>query len=489
MDFSPNQFNNQKESVRQGFARASGFHRAIHFHSRRIFSKTQDMSAGYHTTGPITFLLTAGAIGFATTLSTLYTTSYGVSIDGVHMGIVSQQEVVLQAISDVQKQGEDILGEKYQVENVIEYEFGLHLKSELTDSTAVEHYLYSQLDDLGTVLARHAVMFQGKQVAVLENEGDLQKVLDDIIASYATEETVSGSFVEDIHIEIVYDGKFTSTDVLFDMLTENTTGETEYTVQTGDTFNAIAYNNDMSASDLKALNPSVDPDRLYVGNVISVKEVIPLLSVILVNEESYLEAIPCPVEEVNDSSLYKGNSKVLTQGEEGEADVIANVSYLNGREVEREILESTTLREPTVTVKAVGTAERPAYASYGSYIWPTTGRISSYFGARTLYGAYNYHSGLDIATDYGTPVIAADGGTVTYSGWKDSYGNIVILTHDNGQQTYYAHNSSLVVSVGQKVARGQTIAKVGSTGNSTGNHLHFEVRINGQAVNPLSYLP
>ena len=116
------------------------------------------------------------------------------------------------------------------------------------------------------------------------------------------------------------------------------------------------------------------------------------------------------------------------------------------------------------------------------------GTITSYYGGRYIFGSYDFHLGLDIACPYGTAIQAADGGTVTYSGWKGSYGNLVVITHDNGMQTYYAHNSSLLVSVGDKVYQGQTIAAAGMTGSATGYHCHFEVRVNGSTVNPLSYL-
>ena len=94
-----------------------------------------------------------------------------------------------------------------------------------------------------------------------------------------------------------------------------------------------------------------------------------------------------------------------------------------------------------------------------------------------------------IAGPDGTPVYAADGGTVTYSGWMGGYGYLVEINHGNGYVTRYGHNSSLTVSVGDHVYKGQQIARVGSTGNSTGNHCHFEVRYNGVARNPLNYLP
>ena len=257
----------------------------------------------------------------------------------------------------------------------------------------------------------------------------------------------------------------------------------------GDTFNGIAYRNDMSVSDLKALNPDVNINRLMIGQVLNVKEEIPVLSVTTTEHQTYNEAIPCPVETVKDDNMYEGDSKILVQGTEGEARVVADVTFVNGYERERTVVSSTTLREPTTTTQAVGTKERPKTASKGYYIWPITGRINSYFGGRYIFGSYSYHSGIDIKANYGAAIKASDGGTVTFSGWKGTYGKLVIITHDNGAKTYYAHNSSLLVSAGDKVYQGQTIAKAGSTGRSTGNHCHFEIRINGSAVNPLNYLP
>lgn len=119
-----------------------------------------------------------------------------------------------------------------------------------------------------------------------------------------------------------------------------------------------------------------------------------------------------------------------------------------------------------------------------SLIRPVNGTISCRYGNR---GSY-YHTGLDIACPNGTPIMAAASGTVTYAGYHYSYGNLLIVSHGNGVQTYYAHCSRLYVGVGQSVSQGQTIAAVGSTGNSTGNHLHLEVRVNGAAQNPQNYV-
>lgn len=122
-----------------------------------------------------------------------------------------------------------------------------------------------------------------------------------------------------------------------------------------------------------------------------------------------------------------------------------------------------------------------------SLIKPVSGVISSRFGANSRIRSSS-HTGLDIANSTGTPIVAAASGTVTFSGYKGSYGNMVVISHGNGVQTYYGHCSKLYVSAGQKVTQGQKIAAVGSTGNSTGPHLHLEVRVNGVAYNPQNYV-
>ena len=115
---------------------------------------------------------------------------------------------------------------------------------------------------------------------------------------------------------------------------------------------------------------------------------------------------------------------------------------------------------------------------------PVSGTVTSRYGSRSR----GFHTGMDIATAAGTPITSIATGTVVYSGWKGSYGNLVIVDHGNGVQSYYAHCSSLNVSVGQTVNGGTVIAGVGSTGNSTGPHLHLEIRVNGSTVNPQNYL-
>lgn len=120
-------------------------------------------------------------------------------------------------------------------------------------------------------------------------------------------------------------------------------------------------------------------------------------------------------------------------------------------------------------------------------IWPTEGEISSPYGLR--WGGTDFHPGIDIANDFGTPIVAAADGVVTYAGWNSGgYGNMVDVEHGNGIMTRYGHAEAVVVSEGQTVKKGQLIAYMGSTGFSTGPHLHYEVQISGQQVNPAPYL-
>ena len=133
----------------------------------------------------------------------------------------------------------------------------------------------------------------------------------------------------------------------------------------------------------------------------------------------------------------------------------------------------------------------PSGGGNGSFVWPCSGTITSYYGWRVhpIFGTRKYHSGMDIGVDYGTPIHAAAAGVVVYSGWMGGYGYAIMIDHGGGLVTIYGHNSSLSVSEGQRVSQGQVVALAGSTGYSTGPHCHFEVRLHGEVTEPLNYLP
>jgi len=211
-----------------------------------------------------------------------------------------------------------------------------------------------------------------------------------------------------------------------------------------------------------------DEEKLYVANFTEAEDIINQLK----------EKNSKNMDNITISEKYETQMQDFTTVE----DAVSNL-YVQKPQV-------TVAKNKTTSVGSVNTATTIAggKVSLGiSLARPVSGIISSRFGARSSIRS-SAHTGLDIATSTGTPVLAASSGTVTFSGRKGSYGNLLVITHSNGVQTYYGHCSKLYVSAGTTVTQGQTVAAVGSTGNSTGPHLHFEIRVNGVAYNPQNYL-
>lgn len=190
----------------------------------------------------------------------------------------------------------------------------------------------------------------------------------------------------------------------------------------------------------------------------------------------------------NSSSYYEGSSKVKTEGVKGETLQTYRVTYKDDTQVSKELVSEKTVKSPVNKVVLIGT--KKSTASTGKYRWPTQSvYVTSYYGPRMLRGKYDYHIGIDLRAAKGTNIYAADGGKVTHAAYLGSYGYLIKIQHDNGDETYYAHLSKMSVKVGDRVYKGQVIAKSGTTGNVTGPHLHFEIRKNGKTVNPINYLP
>lgn len=203
------------------------------------------------------------------------------------------------------------------------------------------------------------------------------------------------------------------------------------------------------------------------------------------------KTIPFETTYVDSSDMYTDESKVTTEGADGKKLATDRVVTVDGEKVSSTEISSEVIEEPVNKVVTRGTATRPASSvSSGYFSWPCSGSITSYFGYREDVPQYGYdHTGIDIAVPEGTPIYAAADGTVESStGWSNSYGYVVFIDHGNGFETIYGHNSSLAVSPGQTVKKGQVIAYAGATGKATGTHCHFEVILNGVYQNPLNYL-
>lgn len=203
----------------------------------------------------------------------------------------------------------------------------------------------------------------------------------------------------------------------------------------------------------------------------------------------------------NSSTLYKGTKKTTQKGKNGTVQITELTTYIDSKKAYTGIVSEVVTKEPVNEIVLIGTKSNSSASGYApskSFIWPARGAyaISSYYGYRSAsISGWSYHGGIDIVLGYGSsagiPVVASASGTVVVanSGWR-GYGHTVVIDHGNGIKTRYAHMypGSIAVRVGQKVYQGQQIGRIGSTGNSTGPHLHFEVLVNGYKVNPLPYI-
>ena len=442
-----------------------------------------------HQLRPSRFLAAALLIGAVSTAVTLYTPGYAVTVDGQELGVVASK-AQFEAIEDrVEDRVSRILGQEYSMDGHVRFQWRVVNKRELSSLAGVETYLFNQVSEVthGCVLT-----LDGQELITLANGQELEALLDSLKAPYVNENTISAEFTTplELHYEYVDVGHI-SDDLsqIKALLTSNTVEAATYTVQKGDTTSVIAQRQDMSLSELLAMNPGVDANKLMIGQELTVRQSVPYLGVRTVDQVTYEDVVAPPVEYVDDDSMYQGDTKVLDPGVEGLNRVTARITYISGNEDHRDILETVVLSEPQTKVVAQGTKERPKTMPKGYFIWPVSGRVTSGYGGRSLFGTYNFHGGIDIYVPRGTSVKAADGGTVVKAEWNNSYGYYVEISHGNGKTTLYAHNSSLLVHVGDKVYQGQTIAKSGATGNVTGPHCHFEVRINGNRQNPRNYLP
>ncbi len=260
-----------------------------------------------------------------------------------------------------------------------------------------------------------------------------------------------------------------------------------YEVQSGDTLSQIAEKTNVPMDKIISLNDAIDSETATIraGQEITITMPEPPLSVEWEEQKYYEEDYDADIIYIDNDSWYTTEEVTRQEPSAGHRKVAAVISYRNDKETGREIIKEEVTMEAVPKIVEKGTKIPP------TYIKPISGgRLSSGFGGRKAptRGASTYHKGVDWSVPKGTTVVASSGGAVTKAGWGSGYGYVIYIQHPDGRETRYGHLSKVLVSAGQTVKQGQKIALSGNTGRSTGPHLHFEIRINGTAVNPLKYL-
>lgn len=378
--------------------------------------------------------------------------------------------------------------DSFSVDAVPVFNIALQRQQQPMDEDAVCDAILSTAGD--SIVEATGLYVDGAFVGAMSSRDEMDEVLDLLQESYGAGENTKTQRVEFVQELEKTDGLYPVSTVkgsgdMRDLLTAQSVVKRTYTIQPGDTLSAVALMHDLTVSDLRQMNPQYkDSDMLMAGEDLTVQNPQTLLQVKVVKTVTYTETVDYKTKTVYRDDKDTDFTRITTYGREGQQKVVAEDTYIDGVKTSRKVIKKTVTRQPVTKVVEQGTRK----IAPGNLRWPVP--ICHNYSR----GYYRGHYALDICNGpvpvYGHDIVAADSGTVLYAGygWNGGFGNMVKISHGNGLVTLYAHMSSVKVSTGQTVSRGQVIGAVGNSGASNGPHLHFEVIKNGVRVNPLNYV-
>lgn len=405
-----------------------------------------------------------------------YIAAYKVVIDGEYIATVEEPSDFYNVENYVSAYVTSLIGDEYAPEYTVAMRPSFAYAPSLSDSEEdIRACLLSHAE--GKIVQSYGLYVDGELMLTDPSSEKLNSMLDDLKSAYlegtgknaANGQDRSVTFIQDVSVQQTFvsaaeDSLDTETQFIKKIVAPIASATSSASIE-----NQLLSRFDSS----KIYQTLAETDDNTSGMPISVK---------VVQMEEYETYQGYSTERIADSSLTKGATKVVQQGVKGVTKVLDEVYLIDGREVSRATISKTVVSQPVKQIVHYGTK---VSVVTGRFMRPVSGgSITSYYGYRKS----GFHTGVDIARPNGTPIKAADGGKVTFAARSGGYGLLVKIDHGNGYVTYYAHCSAISVKVGQQVNKGDVIAKVGSTGNSSGNHLHFEVRLNGQHQNPLNYI-
>ena len=449
-------------------------------------------------TGAVNYCLPVLSLALlAVVAAGLFGRTYVLSVDynGQSIGYITEESTYTDATELV---GQRVISSSEDFQNALRPSYSLSAVNPFTKLSTAEELCNTILLSSDDVEEACGLFVGERLIAAVRSEGDLTYVLDKFLEQYrmgkknesltlvGDPRTVSGLYATE---KIMDAADFQEYISQTELVTE------VYTIKKNDTLSGIADKFDMSEERIYQLNEGFD-GSLTAGSTLLVEKEAPVLQVQSVVVSSYEKTIAYSTQTVKDPSQYTTYRKVTTPGKNGTQLVTEQTVYIDGVQVSKKVVSRETLEEPVTEVITVGTKKQYT-GSYdgplnvtgsGQFTWPVPSckSISSKYGYR--WG--RLHAGIDISGGgvYGKTIVAADKGTViSVKNEPNGYGLNLVISHNNGYTTRYAHCSKILVSVGETVSKGQTIAKVGNTGRSTGPHLHFEIRKNGNPQNPMNW--
>ena len=434
----------------------------------------------------LVFAVAAGTSGRATV------NAWSVLVDNEVVAIVDDDEQFAQELQAVLAELQEELGRPVR----LACEVWLELAEPGTEGADAAKVARELGDSLPVVTGAVYVFVDGQPVVACASQEDAELAVQTVADNYRANllkrsgvDILDFGFREQVTYEVVdaCPEELRSVEDAVAILERGTDKVIEHRVVRGDTLWGIARSNSLTVTELRLANPQVKGDLIYPGDVLSLIVPHPYLNMSSSEEHTYRQAIPFGTQVRNDPDKWPWERVVVQAGRRGEKERTVLIERVNGQEVSRQLLSEQLLSSPVTQIVVQGTKTIPSLGT-GQLAWPTVGSLTARFGGRVM-GVV--HTGIDIAAPTGTPIHAADNGTITISQSSlGGYGQVVFVDHGGGRMvTVYAHMSRRAVSVGDVVSKGQVIGYVGSTGRSTGPHLHFEVRINGTPVNPLQYYP
>ncbi len=427
---------------------------------------------------------------------------YVVYLDDIELGIVSDAGEIESFVDDIVIRCGDLYGLDLQPEEEITFNREIRVGSE-PDPTAVRDQIRRKISFLASA---YLIKVDGETLAPVACKSELDKVVETLVARYSSVSSSEDAgtvfevtIVEEIALEecrVAPESLFSAEEVLA-LLTDNDNPdkpEFEATLLAASDQRSHLFSRYLDDREIieavgysKALAAEKAGSRAQESEIrIHVKTLEELTTII---------AIPFQVDYVEDYNLFVNQSEIDIPGQDGAKEVVFHIVRENGLEVERITIEETILEEPVTQVERVGVKALPADGGSsrgsGSFIWPVQGEGIVYNGFKPG------HSAIDIHIESGTNILAADSGTVYFTGWGSTQGNYIIIQH-GAYWTLYLHNSVNLVQKGDSVSRGQVIGKVGATGRAKGAHLHFEIREDDgsrqwrsyyqhKAVNPMQF--